>query len=377
MAAAPKRLNPQAPEYMPLFNASSITAHLNNLSLIHGPSSSPIPAPPAFPTSCIPFLHPNQPAFHLPPYIHNEPFYTDSFLLHQSSYFPLPPPPPPQDDADIDVSPISPPAVSSPLATSEPVRRGPRVITHKQYYEPKLSRARAGRGGSWLNGRGRGGGSRRRGSSREWLRRRGSSPSMLEERRGYQSRIYVEKHGTLPLRSYEKRTTVMIKNIPNEYTRWMLVEFMDKHCVLENRKTEQGITSIEAEQEPLSAYDFLYLPIDFGTGKNKGYAFVNFTEPQAVWKFFKECDSTKWDFKDSPKTRKIVCASIQGKEALVRHFQKTDFECESDEFLPLCFSPPRDGSGDSVKLTPIGNVGGRYLSNGSGRYHQTKHRFLV
>lgn len=45
----------------------------------------------------------------------------------------------------------------------------------------------------------------------------------------------------------------------------MLMEFMDKHCMLENQKNKQDTRtrSVEAEKNPLSAYDFLYLPIDF------------------------------------------------------------------------------------------------------------------
>lgn len=226
MAAAPKPLNPQAPEYIPIFNASFITPNFNIPPLIHDVSSSSIliPQPPAFPSSSIPLLHPNQPPLHLPSYIHNEPFYTDSLLLpQQSSYFPpLSPPPlllpaPPQED--LGVPPSSPSAVSPPLAISEPVRKGPRVITHKKYSEPKFSRVRAGRGGSWLRGRGRGGGFGRD-SSREWVRKRSSSSSSMheEERKGDKSRTYVKKHGILPLRSCEEKTTVMIKNIPNEYT---------------------------------------------------------------------------------------------------------------------------------------------------------------
>ncbi|KAL3515108.1 hypothetical protein ACH5RR_022010 [Cinchona calisaya] len=358
MAAPPRHhhLNPQAAEYTPLFSASTINnSHLNNPPFINLISFSSIPSPPAFPTSSTPFLHLYHPPLHLPPYsIRNEPFY----LPQKSTHFPLLlPPPPPQEDVD-DVPQPSPLSVSSRI---EPVKGRPKVITHKNHH-------RFGRG---------------RGSSWEWARRGcGSCSSMHEERRGDQSiRIYVEKHGILPLRRCEEKTTVMIKNIPNEFTRWMLVEFMDKHCMLENQKTklQQGVESAELAQEnPLSAYDFVYLPIDFRTQKNKGYAFVNFTQPQAVWKFFKACDSTKWDFKDSPKFKKIVCASIQGKEALVRHFEKTDFECESDEFLPLFFSPPRDGSGDSVGVTPIGNVVGRSLIASFGRRpHQTKHRILV
>jgi len=50
-------------------------------------------------------------------------------------------------------------------------------------------------------------------------------------------------------------TTVMMRNIPNDYTADMLVELIDTYF--------QGL------------YDFVYLPIDFRTGVNLGYAFVN------------------------------------------------------------------------------------------------------
>ena len=116
------------------------------------------------------------------------------------------------------------------------------------------------------------------------------------------------------------------------------MEFLDQHCKLENRKAANA----KAGQElTTSAFDFLYLPMDFGTGCNKEYVFVNFTDPRAVRKFYKAFDKKAWDFYQSPKIREIVCAKIQGKEALVKHFKKSSFFCESDESLPLYFSPPR------------------------------------
>lgn len=47
------------------------------------------------------------------------------------------------------------------------------------------------------------------------------------------------------------------------------------------------------------------------SGLNKGYAFVNFTEPRAVWKFYLASKDQSWDFFNSKKRREIVCARLQ------------------------------------------------------------------
>ncbi|KAI3935254.1 hypothetical protein MKW92_002789, partial [Papaver armeniacum] len=52
-----------------------------------------------------------------------------------------------------------------------------------------------------------------------------------------------------------------------------------------------------------------------------------------------------------------------GKEALVTHFQGSYFECDSDELLPRCFSPYRDGSGGLVEESTVGRFCGQ-------RHHQ-------
>jgi len=54
------------------------------------------------------------------------------------------------------------------------------------------------------------------------------------------------------------RTTVMLRNIPNMYSRHEVQELLDS----------QGFAG---------KYDFLYLPMDFKQGANLGYAFVNLT----------------------------------------------------------------------------------------------------
>lgn len=65
--------------------------------------------------------------------------------------------------------------------------------------------------------------------------------------------------------SEEWRTTVMLRNVPNNYTRDMLIELV-------NTLT--------------SSYNLIYFPVDFTTGAGLGYAFVNMCSPEdalALW----------------------------------------------------------------------------------------------
>jgi len=54
--------------------------------------------------------------------------------------------------------------------------------------------------------------------------------------------------------------SVMMRNVPNCYTRDMLVDLLDAEGYL-------------------GSFDFLYIPIDFRRGLSLGYAFLNFTSP--------------------------------------------------------------------------------------------------
>ncbi|KAL6531869.1 hypothetical protein OROMI_028232 [Orobanche minor] len=164
-------------------------------------------------------------------------------------------------------------------------------------------------------------------------------------------------HQVMPLNKDEEKTTVMIKNIPYDCPRKELLSLIDVFCLMENVKARNEDTS--AEESFSSAYDFLYLPIDFRTKKSRGFAFVNFTNAAAVWKFFQAFHLKDWNFIHRKtlwsKKIEVVTAKIQGKEALVNHFSQSIFDCESDEFLPVTFDPPRDGSGQTGQLTAVGS----------------------
>jgi len=102
-------------------------------------------------------------------------------------------------------------------------------------------------------------------------------------------------------------TTVMIRNVPNQYHRGHFMQELDRlgFC---------------------GKYDFVYLPIDRQTQWNVGYAFVNFENPD-------ECDKCmqlmrRHMFKklhpgQQQRYAQVSVAHLQGIEANLAHFQNT------------------------------------------------------
>lgn len=84
----------------------------------------------------------------------------------------------------------------------------------------------------------------------------------------------------------EKRTTVMVRNIPNKYTQSMLLQ--------------------EIDASYRGAYDFFYLPIDFKNRCNVGYAFINFMDYRRIVPFFREFNGQRWKNFNSEK----VCVAL-------------------------------------------------------------------
>ncbi|GAA0142782.1 RNA metabolism protein [Lithospermum erythrorhizon] len=155
------------------------------------------------------------------------------------------------------------------------------------------------------------------------------------------------------MRGEDKRTTLMIKNIPNKYTSKMLLAAIDEH--------HRG------------SYDFLYLPIDFKNKCNVGYAFINMTEPTLIVPFYQALNGRKWEKFNSEKVASLAYARIQGKVALISHFQNSSLMNEDKRCRPILFHTEGPNAGDQVPF-PMGVKirprGGKNRSNTSEENNQ-------
>jgi hypothetical protein len=133
-------------------------------------------------------------------------------------------------------------------------------------------------------------------------------------------RVHKLSHGSVPkntdmARLAEKSgednvTTLMVRNIPNMYTRSMLIEELD---------------SLGFEGD----YDFIYLPIDKSTQWNVGYAFVNFKTAEAAKRCVTDVTGYKFDRFEhgSRKVAQISVAHIQGLQKNLEYYSKTAVQC--------------------------------------------------
>ncbi|KAK4780047.1 hypothetical protein SAY87_016153 [Trapa incisa] len=156
------------------------------------------------------------------------------------------------------------------------------------------------------------------------------------------------------IRGEDNRTTLMIKNIPNKYTSKMLLAAIDDH-------------------HP-GTYDFIYLPIDFKNKCNVGYAFINMIEPSLIVPFYKTFDGKKWEKFNSEKVTSLAYARIQGKAALVAHFQNSSLMNEDKRCRPILFSTEGPNAGGQVPF-PVGvNVRSRPWKSRSSSITEDKNK---
>ncbi|OAY34430.1 protein terminal ear1 [Manihot esculenta] len=162
-------------------------------------------------------------------------------------------------------------------------------------------------------------------------------PWKSRQAKKFDTRFLINEGAMMESNSSDSRTTVMIKNIPNKYSQKLLLNMLDNHCIHCNEQIANG------EDQPLSSYDFVYLPIDFNNKCNVGYGFVNMTSPQATWRLYKAFNHQHWEVFNSRKICEVTYARVQGLEALKEHFKNSKFPCEMEHYLPVVFAPPRDG----------------------------------
>lgn len=110
---------------------------------------------------------------------------------------------------------------------------------------------------------------------------------------------------------FDCRTTIMLRNLPSNFTRQALLEIFDA----------MGFAMV---------FDFVYLPIDFHTGSCLGYAFVNMVSHQHA-----------------------ICAMqhLHGfNQWAQRGFSRTGKGCFSQKVLEVCWSNPHQGLDTLITL---------------------------
>lgn len=95
------------------------------------------------------------------------------------------------------------------------------------------------------------------------------------------------------------KTTVMLRNLPNQCSRAMLAKFL-------------------STTEFAGDFDLVYVPMDKTSGNNLGYSFINFIEATSCERFIKAMNGTKASkcFPGSRSGKVMQCnyAKVQGKE---------------------------------------------------------------
>ncbi|KAK2989458.1 hypothetical protein RJ640_023616, partial [Escallonia rubra] len=109
------------------------------------------------------------------------------------------------------------------------------------------------------------------------------------------------------------------------------------------------------DENHMGAYDFLYLPIDFKNKCNVGYAFINMVSPSHIISFYQVFSGKKWEKFNSEKVASLAYARIQGKGALVTHFQNSSLMNEDKRCRPILFQSEGQGAGDQ-ECFPYNNL---------------------
>jgi len=146
-----------------------------------------------------------------------------------------------------------------------------------------------------------------------------SKLSKRKQRRGVRANVWQSTSSIEEAQS--KPTTVMLRNLPNRYTRKMFLRLLDTHGFSRD-------------------YDFVYLPIDFRHRVNLGYAFVNMASHESAVRMKDTLDRfSAWTF-DSQKVCEVVWAAPhQGLAPNIERYRNSPVmhESVSDEFKPILF----------------------------------------
>lgn len=136
----------------------------------------------------------------------------------------------------------------------------------------------------------------------------------------------------------DARTTVMLRNLPNRYSRSDLLE----------RLSSMGLEG---------SFDVLYLPLDYRSGYNLGYAFVNALGPAEVSLLGGVLSGLRWEPPPCSKVAAVCYARVQGRDALINHLLEAHFP-QNPESQPLVFVG-RDHWGRATDPVPLSELDAR------------------
>ena len=122
-------------------------------------------------------------------------------------------------------------------------------------------------------------------------------PPRISEKKLFDIKIDIKKILSLE----DRRTTLMIKNIPNKFQRDLILKTINKNFK--------------------GTYDLFILPTDVNGYKNFGYSFINFTTSYYIPYFYFLFHQRKWPNTNSQKICEITYSKIQGRNGLLSHYQ--------------------------------------------------------
>jgi len=150
------------------------------------------------------------------------------------------------------------------------------------------------------------------------------------------------------------RTTVMLRNLPVSYTRDMLLQLLDS----------EGF---------FAQYDFVYLPIDFGTRSGFGYAFINLVDFDCAKSFWDHFHGfTAWSVPSTMVAEVTWSTTHQGMEQHVSRYRNSPVMHQTmpDECKPIVLQqgrrvdfPPPTKSLRPPRIRPAKTRTGRHLNN--------------
>merc|ERR1711959_791704 len=129
----------------------------------------------------------------------------------------------------------------------------------------------------------------------------------------------------------QQHTTLMLRNIPNDYNFHMLKELVDSF----------GFRG---------QYDFLYLPVDFRKGANIGYAFVNAVNPATARQIREAFDGFEDWAVQSGKTCEVSWSFPQ--QGLAEHVERYRNSPVMHESTPRNYQPRIYHNGYEVQFPP-------------------------